>query len=90
MASDQIDLTRPLPEDLPDLAARWAFRLGDALGAEVLRALTGFARSHTPGSMITVRCTRDGFTAQVTSAIVGGQPRQLTPEDMEELLAGES
>ena len=30
--------------------------------------------------MITIRCNRDGFTAQVTGPIVGGRSQLMTPE----------
>lgn len=67
------------PDQYPDEATeralgRWAHRLACALGPRVLEELAGFSRGATPGAMITIRSTRDGFTSQTTSSIVGGGP----------------
>lgn len=59
------------------ILARWASTVADALGSDVLFELTGFVKSAGPGAMVTIRCTRDGFTAQVTGPIVGGKVRSL-------------
>lgn len=67
---------------------RWAAALLGTLGSEVLRELGRFARGAGPGSMITIRRTRDGFTAQVTGAIVGGRPAPISP-DLIQLVTGE-
>ena len=48
------------------------------IGAEVLYQLTRFSKEAAPGAMLTIRCTRDGFTAQVTGPIVGGSATPLT------------
>ena len=65
---------------------RWISRLTQIVGLEVLHQLTRFSREATPGAMLTIRCTRDGFTAQTTGAIVGGSARPLTREAADELL----
>ena len=65
---------------------RWAASLGDRLGLEVLREIAEFSKDAGPGAMLTIRHTRDGFTAQVTGAIVGGPPMPLTSEVIEELM----
>jgi hypothetical protein len=64
----------------------WAVHLARELGAEVAGELTRFVRSDAPGAQITIRRTRDGLTAQVTGPIVGGRPREMTLELIEELM----
>ncbi len=64
---------------------RWAASFTTLVGADVVRELAGFAREASAGSMITVRCNRDGFTAQVTGKIVDGRGHLLTPEAIVEL-----
>jgi hypothetical protein len=61
---------------------RWAASFATLVGADVVRELAAFSRGAAPGSMITVRCNREGFTAQVTGPIVGGRGRLLTPEQI--------
>ena len=65
----------------------WAVGMLSALGTEVLQELGRFSREAGPGSMITIRRTRGGFTAQVTGAIVAGH-RALTPESIREMTLG--
>lgn len=65
-----------------DALGRWAATFVAAVGAGVLRELTSFSRAARPGSMITIKCTRDGFTAQVTGSIVGGRPLPLTAAEV--------
>ena len=59
---------------------RWAASFVALVGADVIRELASFSREAGPGSMITIRCNRDGFTAQVTGPIVGGRSQLMTPE----------
>jgi hypothetical protein len=63
-----------------DVLARWADAIAVTLGADVLLELVGFARTAGAGAMMTIRCTRDGFTAQVTGPIIGGRVRALSDE----------
>jgi len=73
-------------QELRDALARWAAAVAEVLGTDVLRELLAFSRTAGPGAMITIRRTRDGFTAQVTAPIVGGPPRPVTPDSIEELM----
>lgn len=68
---------RVTDEQLAELG-RWAGELVNVLGTRVMRSLAQFSRDAEPGAMLTVRCTRDGFTAQTTGPIVGGRPEPLT------------
>jgi hypothetical protein len=63
-----------------DVLARWAEAIVESLGAEVLVELAGFAKNAGPGSMMTIRCTRDGYTSQVTGPIVGGRVKHLSDD----------
>lgn len=65
---------------------RWAASLLTAFGAEVLGELTRFSRGAGPGAMITIRRTREGFTAQITGAIVGGRAEPLTPDSIRSIV----
>ena len=67
------------------LLAGWAGNLVRTLGPEVVRELSRFVGTTRAGGMITVRRTRDGFTAQVTGPIVGGGSADLTVEVAREL-----
>ena len=60
--------------------AQWAAALLTVMGAQVLAELGRFSRGAGPGAMITIKRTRDGFTAQVTGAIVGGGAEPLTAD----------
>ena len=64
----------------------WAASFTSLVGADVLKELATFARTAGTGSMLTIRCTRDGFTAQTTGPIVGGRVA-TTPDDVLELAA---
>jgi hypothetical protein len=64
----------------------WAIHLAQVLGADVMQELTTFARMDVPGAQITIRRTRGGLTAQLTGPVVGGPPREPTPEFMQELI----
>jgi len=68
---------RPTDAQLAELG-RWFLAVSDALGARVIQSVTDFARTAEPGAMLTVRRTRDGFTAQTTGSIVGGAPEPFT------------
>jgi hypothetical protein len=52
------------------------------LGVEVLRELKWFSRAARPGSMITIRRTREGFTSQVTDAIIGGHAHRCSASEI--------
>ena len=65
---------------------RWAASLILVLGAEVLAELGHFSRVAVPGSTITIRRTRDGFTAQITGAVVGGRAEPLTPDSIRSIV----
>jgi hypothetical protein len=78
------------PDEATERAlGRWAHRLACALGPRVLEELAGFSREATPGAMITIRATRDGFTSQTTSSIVGGGPVPPTVRAMMDLAGDE-
>jgi hypothetical protein len=64
---------------------RWAASFTTLVGVEVVRELATFASDASAGSLITVRCNRDGFTAQVTGRIVEGRGHLLTPDAIVEL-----
>lgn len=64
---------------------RWAASFTTLVGADVVRELAAFARDASAGSMITLRCDRDGFTAQVTGQIVEGRGHLLTPQAIVDL-----
>lgn len=65
---------------------RWAASLIAVLGSEVLGELGRFSRIPGPGATLTIRRTRDGFTAQVTGAIVGGRVEPLTPDSIRSIV----
>jgi hypothetical protein len=65
---------------------RWAARFAQAVGLRVLHQLIVFSRNATPGSMITIKCTREGFTAQVTGSIVGGRSAPISQAEMRDLM----
>ena len=77
MGSPEVVRIRPTSEDGLRELGRWAAELVVTLGAEVLGELARFSRATGPGAMITIRRTRDGFTAQVTGAIVSGRVTTL-------------
>ena len=64
---------------------RWAVTLLNVMGVGVLGELGRFSRSAGPGAMITIKRTRDGFTAQVTGAIVGGGAEPLSVDAIQML-----
>jgi hypothetical protein len=68
---------------------RWAHRLACTLGPRVLEELASFSRDATPGAMITVRATRDGFTSQTTSSIVCGGPVPPTVRAITDLVGND-
>lgn len=71
---------------LDDLG-RLTASLADAIGLRVLVELAAFARQAQSGAMLTIRRTRDGFTAQTTGQIVGGKPQPLTHQAIRDLLS---
>ena len=71
-----------------DALGRWIAALVEVLGLRVMTELVEFASDSEPGAMITIRHTRDGFTAQVTGSIVGGHPQPLTPQAIRALVRG--
>jgi len=73
-------------ESMQRTLGRWAATLLERVGTHVLQTLTEFSRSAGPGSMITIKRTRDGFTAQVTGPIVGGTPEPVTVESLTTLV----
>lgn len=77
MVSPEVVRMRPTSEDGLRELGRWAAELVVTLGAEVLGELARFSRATAPGAMITIRRTRDGFTAQVTGGIVSGRAKTL-------------
>lgn len=81
---EELHTGRVTDEQLASLG-RWAGELVNVLGTRVVRSLAEFARDAEPGAMLTVRCTRDGFTAQTTGPIVGGRPEPLTLDAIEML-----
>jgi len=64
---------------------RWATSFALLVGVDVMRELAAFARESSAGSMITIRCNRDGFTAQVTGGIVEGRGHHVGPDALLEL-----
>jgi hypothetical protein len=64
----------------------WTASFTALVGPDVLKELANFARTAGAGSMLTIRCTRDGFTAQTTGPIVGGRVA-TTPDEVIELAA---
>jgi len=68
---------------------RWMASLLSILGAEVLGELRRFSKAAGPGAMITIRRTRDGFTAQVTGAIVGGRWHPPSASDISRIATDE-
>lgn len=75
-------------ESMQRALGRWAVRLAELVGAPVLQSLTEFSRSAGPGSMITIKRTHDGFTAQVTGPIVAGASEPATVEMLSTLMEG--
>jgi hypothetical protein len=73
-------------EMMTDALWRWTASLGESFGVQVLTELVAFTNEAEPGAMLTIRRTRDGFTAQTTGRIVGGQPQPLTPQAIRDLL----
>jgi hypothetical protein len=59
---------------------RWAASFTTLVGVDVVRELAAFAREASAGSTITLRCDREGFSAQVTGRIVDGRGHLLTPD----------
>ena len=88
MVCEPVHDEAPPDERRHDVIAIWAAHLAHELGADVVRELTRFARMSAPGAQITIRRTRDGLTAQVTGPIVGGRPKEMTLELIEELIEG--
>ena len=89
MAMGSVRVTNAGPEQNDGMLSTlgtWASRLLEVLGAQVVAELSRFARDAGPGAMITIRRTRDGFTAQVTGAIVGGGPAELSPQAIRALI----
>jgi hypothetical protein len=76
----------PLSARPLERAGEWVGRVADIVGIDALLALAAFGRSAQPGAMLTIKCTRDGFTAQVTGPIVGGAPQPLTTDGIDELI----
>jgi hypothetical protein len=87
VAVESLHIASPYPVTETTLRAlgQWAFALASVFGVEVLRELGGFSRAAGPGAMITIKRTRDGFTAQVTGAIVGGRGVPVTVGELESI-----
>jgi len=75
-------------DSMQRIFARWAATLAELVGVRILQTLTEFSRSAGPGSMITIKRTGDGFTAQVTGPIVKGTPEPLTMDSLTLFLEG--
>jgi hypothetical protein len=86
---DRSAIVSQRPDDLQGALGTWAASLVQILGPDVIRELARFARTTDVGGMITVRRTRDGFTAQVTGPIVGGGQQRVTPEFVQKLIREE-
>ena len=73
----KLDRTDVWAASMQRTLGRWAVTLIELVGIRVLQTLAEFSRTAGPGSMITIKRTRDGFTAQVTGPIVGGPPEPI-------------
>jgi hypothetical protein len=73
-------------EPMQRTLGRWGTTLAGLVGIPILQTITEFSRSAEPGSMITIKRTRDGFTAQVTGPIVGGVHEAFTMNSLSSFL----